>query len=47
MTLPTFLSVFASPFLSPNATGNNSVNLVSIQYTVATFLSGYRNNTPR
>ena len=31
----------ASPFLSPNAAGRSSVRRVSMQLTIASFLSGY------
>lgn len=35
------LIILASPFLSPNAAGRSSVRRVSMQLTIASFLSGY------
>ncbi len=41
MTPPAFLIILASPFFRPKAAKRSSVRRVSMQATIATFLSGY------
>ena len=41
MIAPAFFIIFTSPFLMPKEAGSNSVSRVSMQDTMAIFLSGY------